>query len=288
MNPKTVANNVDALYSFPEVTLKLSQIISTEEYSNAEVVTFILCDPALTAQILRLANSPDFGFSQQIENVTDAVSVIGKPKLHDLITSANTAAPSGFIPTISMTESFWFRSIACGIVTHMLAAKTQKKEIERLYITGLLHAIGKLVFFVQFPKESNEIPSNNSIGEDATIAAKQELFGFTHTELGAELLKQWQLPASIWEPILFQLNPPSSSTPINDSSLLQVALNITNSMAHHLGQTNDHHEIIPACQTEAWNQLGLNEKVIDLIKAETSLQILDILSELKPEILTIY
>ena len=268
--------------------LKLNQIINTEEYSNTELITLILCDPALTAQILRLANSPRFGFTQQIDTVTDAVSVVGKQKLHNLIMSTTASVYSGFTPKLAVTESFWFRSFACGIVTHLLAAKTRNKAIERLFVTGLLHAIGKLVFFAQYPEESTEIPRGKAMGEKAAIVDKQERFDFTHVKLGTELLRQWQLPASIWQPIEFQLDPLNSNAPIKDTSLLHVALNITSSMEYRSCNPKDCHEIIPTYHIEACNQLGLNEKVIHSVKAETSLQILDILSEIKPEVMTIY
>ncbi|HNP26791.1 MAG TPA: HDOD domain-containing protein [Nitrosomonas sp.] len=289
MNPKTIAENVNAIYSLPEVALEINQLINSKDTSNTELETLIFCDPALTAQILRLANSVYFGFPKEINTVSQAISIIGRLELRNLVLATSVISTfSDISPKLVNMETFWFHSVACGVMARLFAAETNSPQKERFFIAGLLHAIGKLVLFTQYPNESAEILRFSGIGEDAEIAAERRIFGFTHAELSAELLKQWQLPASIWQPIEFKLDPLHANAPKKDACLLHVAVNIASKMEPCSCQPMDVHEIKPTYHIEAWNQLGLNPEMIRPAVAETSLQIIDILTIIKPEAVAIY
>ena len=289
MNPKTIVENISVVYSLPEVTLKIKHIINSEEYSNSDLSALILCDPALTAQILRLANNPDFGFSRRVDTVSRAISIIGKEKLYALVSAAadfQTVSNTYQEPT--RIESLWYRSIACGVIAHLLAVKMHRKEKERFFVTGLLHAIGKFVLLSQYPNESAEVHRFSGLGEDAVIAAEREIFGFTYAELGAEFLKQWQLPESIWRPVEFQLDPLNRKTSKINTSLLHVALNMAcNIEPISLHNRNDT-DMKPKYNLEAWKQLGLNTDIIYPTVEKTSSKILDILIRIRPEVIIIY
>ncbi len=289
MNPKTIAENVNAIYSLPEISLEINQLINSRNTSNSELETLISYDPALTAQILRLANSAYFGFSKEIGTVSQAISIIGRLELRNLILATSViSAFSGISPKLVNMETFWFHSVACGVMARLFAAKTNSSQKERFFIAGLLHAIGKLVLFTHYPNESTEVLRFSEMNEDAEIAAERRIFGFTHAELSAELLKQWQLPASIWQPIEFKLDPLHANAPKKDACLLHVAVNIASKMEPCSCQPVDVHEIKPTYHIEAWDQLELNPEIIRPAVAETSLQILDILSIIKPEVVAIY
>ena len=163
-----------------------------------------------------------------------------------------------------------------------------RKEKERFFIAGLLHAIGKFVLLTQYPNESTEVLRLSGLGEDAVIAAEREIFGFTHAELGAELLKQWQLPESIWQPVKFQFDPLNRDASKMDASILHVAIRMACNIEPISLQNQNYAEMKPKYNIEAWKQLGLNTDIIYPTVAETSLQILDILIMIKPEVVTIY
>ncbi|MCP5245637.1 MAG: HDOD domain-containing protein [Burkholderiales bacterium] len=289
MRPKTIVKNIRVVYSSPEVTLKIKQIIYSEKYSNAELTTLILCDPALTVQILRLANSSDYGFSRKIDTVSRAISIIGKKKLLALV-----SATAGFHanPDISQEhahmESLWYRSIACGVIAQILAIKMHRKEKERFFIAGLLHAIGKFALLSQYPDESSEVLRISELGEDTVITAERRIFGFTYAELGAELLNHWQLPASIWQPVKFQFDPLNREASKIDTSLLYVALKIACNMEPTSLQARDYTDMKSKYDIEVWKQLGLNTDIIYPTVEKTSSKILDILIRIKPEVVIIY
>lgn len=289
MDPKTIAEEVNSISSFPGITIRINELLNTEETSNDILEEIIIYDPALTAKLLKLANSPHFGYSRKIETVSQAISLIGHKELRNLILATSMTSTFKGIPAdLVDMEAFWYHSVTCGVMTRLFAAKKNSEEQERFFIAGLLQSIGKLIFFSQYPAESREILSFKDQGEAAIRNAELEIFGFTHAQLSAEFLKQGMLPPSIWKMIEFQFDPLNKNAPTQDSCILHVAVNIASCLEPCANQTVKIDQIKPTYHIEAWNQLGLNPEIIQTIIGKSGMQVIDILGEVKPEAMIIY
>ena len=289
MNPKIIAENVNSIFSLPEIAMRINELINSGEASSDNLEEIIIHDPALTAKLLKLANSPYFGFSRKVETVSHAISLIGHKELRNLVIATSVTSTFKDVPSdLVDMEAFWYHSVTCGVMARLFAAQTNTKEEERFFIAGLLQGIGKLIFFSQYPTESKKILSLKDQGEAAITNAELETFGFTHAQLSAELLKQWQLPSSIWEMIEFQFDPLNKNAPIQDSCILHVAVNIANSIEPCANQTVSMDEIKPTYNVEAWNKLGLSPEVTQTIIGKTGVQIIEMLGIIKPEAIMIY
>ena len=283
MDPRTIAENVRTVFSLPDIALRINELISTGETNNAELEQIILHDPAITAKILRFANSAYFGYSREIETISRAITLIGHKELRNLVVATSVISTFEDISSdlIDM-ESFWYHSVTCGVVARLLAVHKKNKGREKFFIAGLLHAIGKLILFSQFPKESAEVLRFKDQGDHAVINAERETFGFTHAQLGAELLKLWKLPPSIWRIIECQLNPLDSDEFRDDACILHVATNFASCVKEdHFDETSS------AYKPEVWNYLGLDAEVNKPIQTESGLQVFDILSAIRPQTVVI-
>ena len=239
--------------------------------------------------MLKLANSPYFGFSRKIDTVSQAIALIGYQELRNLVIATSVTSTFKDIPSdLVDMEAFWYHSVTCGVMTQLFAAQKNTKDQERFFIAGLLQSIGKLIFFSQYPVESREVLGYKGQGEDAIRNAELEIFGFTHAQLSAEFLKQWMLPSSIWEMIEFQFDPLNKNAPTQDSCILHVAVNIANSLEPCANQTVKIDQIKPTYRIEAWNQLGLNPEITKTITSKTGIQVIEILGVIKPEVMIIY
>jgi len=284
MDPRTIAENVRSVFSLPDIALQINELISTGEASNSELEQLILHDPALTAKVLKFANSAYFGFSGKIETVSRATSLIGHKELRNLVIATSvTSTFEGISSDLIDMETFWYHSVTCGVVARLFAAHHKNKGQERFFITGLLHAIGKLILLSQFPKESAETLRFKDQGNYAITNAEREIFGFTHAELGAELLKLWKLPPSIWKIIEFQHDPLNGEEFRDDACILHVATNFADCIQSSTDHDINFDEIKPAYQPEVWNYLGLDSEVNEPIREESGLQIFDILSVIRPQ-----
>ena len=282
MNAHMLAINAGSIFSLPDVVFRINDLIDSSEATNHELEQTVLHDPAITAKILKFANSAYFGFSGQIETVSRAISLIGHKELQNLvIASSVTSTFKGISSDLVDMESFWHHSVNCGVVARLLAVNIESRE--RFFIAGLLHGVGKLIFFSQYPDESAKILSIKDEGEQAVIKAERDIFGFTYSELSAELLKQWRLPPSIWKMVESQFAPVMEEESKDDARILSISVNIANQIQSGASKSMCLDEITATYKLDDLSCLGLTAEVIESAMVVADLQVMEMLSVIRPE-----
>tara|TARA_R110002073_G_scaffold327196_1_gene507656 strand:+ start:174 stop:1034 length:861 start_codon:yes stop_codon:yes gene_type:complete len=282
MDPSAIAANVSSIFSLPDVVFRVTDLINSGKVTNTQLEQTILNDPALTARILKFANCAYFGFSGKIETVSHAIFLIGHKELRTLVIATSvTSTFKGISSDLVDMDKFWYHSVTCGVVARLLAVNADSRE--RFFIAGLLHGVGNLILFSQYPEESEKILSVMDKGEDAVADAERNLFGFTHAELGAELLKQWQLPLSIWKLVEFQIDPLREEAFKDDACILCAAVNIANYIQPCTNQRVSFEEVKPTYELETWNHLDLSSEAIESIITIAKLQVIEVLNAIRPE-----
>lgn len=188
--------------SMPYIYLKVRSLIEDPNSKVADFVEAIENDSSLSVKLSRITNSEYFGFPRRAEALYQAVSLIGIMQLHDLILNSLSLRTFSAVPRqIFNLESFWIYSINCGIAARTIAQHAQIIPINPFFTYGLLHEIGHAAMFIREPELSIQAleVSDNSIRQQ--LDKERELFGFDYTEVGAALIRQWQLP-SVYEQIV--------------------------------------------------------------------------------------
>lgn len=283
MVPKSLIEKVGSLYTLPDVALRVNELLSSDQASNDQLEEIIVHDPALTAQLLKLVNSAYYGFPGKVDTVSRAISMIGRQELRNIVIATSVASTFQDIPEdLVDMETFWYHSITCGVLARQLAEQCKRKERERFFIAGLLTSIGKLILFSQFPEKTGEALSFKDQGEDKVTQAEQRIFGFTYAELGAELLKEWKLPSSIWQLVAAQTDPMNAADNLLDTCILHVAAKIAANIEPCSVKTYDFEDFNPTYLPEAWEKLGLSDESIKPLTVDASLQAFDILGIIRP------
>lgn len=284
MVPRSLIEKVGSLYTLPDVALRVNELLNSDQASNDQLEEIIVHDPALTAQLLKLVNSAYYGFPGKVDTVSRAISMIGRQELRNLVIATSVASTFQDIPEdLVDMETFWYHSITSGVLARLLAEHCKRKEQERFFIAGLLNSIGKLVLFSQFPEKAGEALSFKDQGEDEVAEAEQRIFGFTYAELGAELLKEWKLPSSIWQLVAAQTEPMNAADDIlQDACILHVAAKIAASIEPCSVKTDDFKDFNPNYLPEAWETLGLSDVSIKPLTLDASLQAFEILGIIRP------
>ncbi|MFP4076483.1 MAG: HDOD domain-containing protein [Halochromatium sp.] len=210
MTPESLVQEAKHLYSLPDVALRVNQLIDDPASQPSDLAEVILCDPALSARLLRLLNSAFYARPQPVDTVTKAIKMIGYEALRDLVfATCAVEVFKGLPPERIDMERFWLNGVACGIAARALACQRSlpESEGERLFLTGLLHGLGKLMLLSQRPESYSEVLRLSDQDGLDLVEAEERVFGFNHAELSAALLKSWQLPESLWQPIAHHLNP---------------------------------------------------------------------------------
>jgi putative nucleotidyltransferase with HDIG domain len=179
--------------AFPPVVLRALDLLSSDSTEIADLVREITSDATLSAHVLRLANSAQFGFRSQVDTVRHAVVALGISRVQSLIL---TLATGSFIRAAFRTDALvecWRHSLASAFISQQLARATGLPP-DHAYTVALLHDIGRLGLLVGYPDEYGELISEADRDSLSLLDLEKRHFGMDHCEVGRILCKQWGLP----------------------------------------------------------------------------------------------
>ncbi len=180
--------------AFSPAILRVVDLLSKPDASANTLAQAIAGDPALAAQVLRLANSALFGAQSRVDTLHKAVMAVGQTWLQHLTL---TLGVSSYMKAARKTEELdlcWRHMLASAVLSRELA-KMVGVTPERAYAAGLLHDIGRLGLLAAFPAEYADAVRNAVRSGDPLIEVEKDVFGTDHCEVGRRLVESWNLPA---------------------------------------------------------------------------------------------
>ncbi len=203
---KTFLTADTKLPSPPAIAMRILELVRSDSASFEEFSKIISADPALTAKILKLANSPLFALPRKVESVDRALSVLGLQTLKNLTLSYVFSADFRGKSEHFDFDLYWKRAIVRAVSAELLNVLLGRRG-QDLFVTALLQEIGIMVIHLLRPEEFRRI-MNEKMASGAPInIIEQRVFGFDHQELGADLLQHWELPGQIIGPIRHHHEP---------------------------------------------------------------------------------
>jgi HD-like signal output (HDOD) protein len=245
--------------SLPMIYHRIIEAVEDPRTSMADLGKIIRDDPGLTVRLLRLVNSAFYGFPSKIDTITQALVIIGTRQLCDLALGTSVVTLFEGIPEdlVSM-QSFWRHSIACGIAAKTLATYRCETNVERFFVAGMIHDIGRLVIYRKIGEQARRMLLRCRSSGELLFLAEQEAMGFDHSTLGKMLLQSWNLPASIVEAVAYHHQPSEARYYPIEASLVHVADLIANAMGS--GSSGEH--FVPPLNEKAWDILGLSTSIL--------------------------
>ncbi len=264
----------DQLATLPDIFYKLNAAIEDPDCTFDDIGEIISVDPGLTARLLRIVNSAFYGFSTQVETVTHALTIIGTDQLAQLVLATSVMGQFKGIPSgLVDMESFWRHSIATGLAARSIAALSGEYNVERFFVSGLLHDIGRLILCLKVPDYTEETFTRAEVSGNLLCIEEQKTFGFDHAELGGRLLKAWSLPDRLVEAVAFHHSPGKSKNHPQETAVVNLADAIAYSMK--LGSSGE--VVIPPLELKSWEIIGLPESLyLPMIKDKVELQFEDV------------
>jgi HD-like signal output (HDOD) protein len=205
LSAREFASNANQSFALPDICVKIRRMLDSDRANTAEIGDVVATDPALTSKLLKLANSSLFRFESQIDAIDKAVKVIGGEALYNMV-MAETASSAfeHFSSDVIDLKRFWLQSIYASLVAKHLAKIAQVRGSARFFLIGLLHNLGELVVAVQAPNLA--IRCNAYTTQTPPWILQTQVLGFTYADCSAELMRQWQLPSNLYQPLLFAHN----------------------------------------------------------------------------------
>jgi HD-like signal output (HDOD) protein len=212
------------LPSAPRVLPKLKRLLSDGNSSIHEVVTLIRLDPGIAARVLQMGNSAYFGQGARCYTLDDAISRVGFDQVYELV----AVAVSSEVLVRPLTtygidaDELWSSSVSCAIAAEVLAERAGLDR-DLAYTVGLLHRVGLVAINEWAARHAPALRIIPLPVPGETSEAERLALGFHNGEAGAALLKHWEFPAAMTEPVRWQYSPRATAAFQQLASLVQLA-----------------------------------------------------------------
>ncbi len=233
LTPEQVVRELRHLPSAPKILPRLKRLLSDGNSSMTEIVELIRLDPGISARVLQTANSAYYSNGARCSNVDDAVNRVGYNQVYELV--AYAVASQVLVRPLEAyaieADHMWLSSVACGLAAEMLAGLTGEDR-DVAYTIGLLHGVGMLAIdeWVLRNQPGLRLASHGFPRE--ACEAERNTLGFTQAEAGAALLRHWDFPAAMSEPVRWQYFPRTTAGHQRMACLLHAAKWVRSTVCH--------------------------------------------------------
>lgn len=255
---KKIIMDTKTLPTLPGVINKLNSLSENDKSSVQEMARIVSSDQVLSARILRLANSPSYGF-YRVSTISNAMILLGVNVVKSL------ALSSSIFEIMEKTSvGLWEHSLAAATASSIIGKKLALPEVEEIATAGLLHDIGKVIITLKCPDAVAEVRRRIKLDQLYISEAEMQVLDTDHAEVGGWLAKSWFLPEKLSEPITFHHNVSGSENHRIKTSVVHLADILIK--ASGFGDGGDPY--VPEIQQVAWDVLKLNEKILAEIVEE--------------------
>jgi len=257
------------LISLPDVYIRLRDVISSQNTSMSDVAQIIAHDPAITARLLKLVNSPFFGLAAKVDTMTRAINLLGTQQVHDLVLATVVVDSfSGFVNDALNIYDFWYNSVYCAVAARFIAYQCKNIDTERPFIAGLLHNIGHLLSYQILPDESRASAEFAADKNIELYLAEREIMGFDYAELGARLMQEWHMPESLQQITKFHTEPVKATDFRLETAIVHISSVLSQLVVTETPVSPDTLYVSPIC----WELTGLTVDDMSDIKKEVDQQ----------------
>jgi HD-like signal output (HDOD) protein len=214
--------------AFPPIVLRLLDLLARDDVEIRELVALISSDPAFSAQILRVANSPLFGYRCQIDSLQSALVVLGLRRVRSLSMTVATANHMKAVLHVEELARCWRHMLACALLTEELARSCAAFE-DRAYTAGLMHDVGRLGLLLAYPTEYAELLRNADRNALELLDCEHEALGMNHCEAGRALAEHWNLPPD-FQIIAARHHDPQDNAAIDLLTLVHLGCKLADSL----------------------------------------------------------
>jgi HD-like signal output (HDOD) protein len=203
MNVQAILGKIDALPPMPAVAVRLLEAAQDPNVDLGQVASWLERDPAMTANLLRLCNSPLYSLRREVTSVRQATSLLGLKRVVQIavtVLSSRYLTPAQFGYDLAAGE-LWRSSLAAAIAAEIVAERVGYPNVSTAYTAGLLQDTGKIVLADFVGGAISEI---RRLVEEEGVPweeAERRTVGLPHPEVGAVLLERWGFPAALVESV---------------------------------------------------------------------------------------
>jgi putative nucleotidyltransferase with HDIG domain len=262
-DPQKIIERIDDLPTLPRTVLKITELVNDPKSSAKDLARVITDDQVLTARLLKLVNSSFYGFPQRISTVTGAIVLLGFDTIRNLLltTSVFDLFANRNRKMKQDQERFWDHSLGCAVGAKVIGNYLRHDKIEELFVSGLLHDIGKIVEMMFLPDEFSRVVAAIKKENILMTTAENKVLGYNHAEIGKLLAEQWNLPVKLVQVIAHHHQPNNAGSFAMEAAIVHLADIFCRALNMGYGGDNK----IPPLEPQAWELLKIDSSAIDTI-----------------------
>ncbi|MGK5020442.1 HDOD domain-containing protein [Janthinobacterium lividum] len=201
-----------ALPAAPKIVDELVRSFNNPAIATEEIARQLGADPALSAKLLRLANSAYYHVSRSIGTVEDAVLMLGFVTVRTLVISSGLVSGYKAVPGLNLPQ-FWRYCLHSAVSARWIAKQTGDNQ-DLAFTIGMMHAIGQLVIHAVMPEQAMQLDKIAPPFDARRLNAERASLGYDYAQVGAELARRWKFPATFAE-TLAAFPDPLAKAPLN-------------------------------------------------------------------------
>jgi len=241
----------------PELSLKLQESMLDPECTAAGLAEIINLKPELSKRLLNVVNSSFYGLPFKVESIFQALTLLGTKQVTMMALSVLFKSILQRLKPREMNMNrFWRHSMACAIAARSIGSFKGGMNIERLFLAGMLHDIGKVILMQNFPQQMNLAHKKTEQGKNLSYLAEYEALGVDHARIGGLLLSRWKFSLILEHTVSYH-HFPGHSMHLPETAVVHIA-----DIAVHtflLGQEGFGY--VPPMDSNAWEVLGLDPAI---------------------------
>jgi HD-like signal output (HDOD) protein len=264
---------IDRLPTLPIVVQKLSAAINDSASDAGRLAAIIQDDPAIMARMLRIVNSALYRGSEEVTNLTLAISRLGFQTIRNIAMSTAVFSAFGSGNAEFDRDEFWKHSVFTGVAATVVYGYCRDSLSSRipkdtLHLAGLIHDVGRIVMDEFFHDDFAKALALAGRELIPLHEAETQVMGASHDEIGAWLGTKWGLPAGLVEVLRWHHQPDNASDSHRDLvSVCHVANYICN--FQQIGWSGDS---VPGFDAGVWSHCGLSPSLVGAIVEDVQQQ----------------
>jgi putative nucleotidyltransferase with HDIG domain len=232
-NLNRIMRQVKSFPGMPTTAAKLLPLLREPDSSIARIEDLIKYDPGLTANLLKLTNSAYFGLPSRISSVRQAILLLGRKRLLQLVT---TMCMSGLMKKpvrgYDLPQGgLWRHSVAVALAADRLVQSLNLTQADEAFTAALLHDIGKMVLGEYVQEDLKNIQQMVAKGISFDVA-EYVVLGTNHADIGARILKSWSMPLELIQAVAWHHDPDRCESQCLLSDLVHLADITVRGIAH--------------------------------------------------------
>lgn len=197
VEPNELVLSLQSLPTLPAALAEILRVANNASASLTDLEVLIARDPTLAVEVLRVANSPLYGFRRRLGTIREAVIALGTRKVRSLASALALAPMFNACGGLVEGGRLWSHALAVAMWTQPVATRVECYDTNVLFTAGLMHDIGLVVLHQLASSELGRCLEKARASQRPHEEVENQLLGTNHGKVGAALCAKWMLPAEL-------------------------------------------------------------------------------------------